>query len=157
MKRWLNTSMLLAVLPFGCTFSWPAASAAETYTPHLAVNPTGAGETNRITNAVEDAEAAEIRRLMASARDRAGRITNGYRCAWEALLLAPRSQQIQFMDIRATITEALSFIGNRESLPVLELAFGPTCEPGVEAGQGSPAAARQREIIYAFSRFPGEA
>lgn len=80
-------------------------------------------------------------------------LTEAYRPAWETLLLAPPSAEIQFMQRRFTITQALSGIRNPESLPVLELAFASTCEDGVVTVEGSAAVERQFRIMECLNRF----
>jgi hypothetical protein len=79
--------------------------------------------------------------------------TETHRAAWEALLIAPPSHEIVFMQQRFTITRALSQIGNPESLPVLELAFILTCEGGVSLVDGSAAVERQFRIMESLNRF----
>jgi hypothetical protein len=80
-------------------------------------------------------------------------LTEDYRPAWEALLLASPSGAIDFMQGRFSITDALSKIGNPESLSVLGLAFSATCEAGVDATENSAAVQRQLRIMQALNRF----
>ncbi len=79
-------------------------------------------------------------------------LTEKYRPAWEALLLAPPSVAIEFMSLRAIITEAISRIGNEQSIPVLELAFFFTCEAGVVATERSGAATRRLQILVCLNQ-----
>lgn len=79
--------------------------------------------------------------------------TEAYRPAWEALLLAPPTPEIEFMQRRFTITRALAAIRNPESLPVLELAFAATCAAGVEAVEGSAALDRQFRILETLNQY----
>jgi hypothetical protein len=61
------------------------------------------------------------------------------------------------MENPGMITEALHTIGNPDSIPVLELAFRLTCEPGVNAGKANSwPVDRQASIIHALSGFPAE-
>lgn len=73
-------------------------------------------------------EGVEQPRITLPPRLDAAHLTDSYRPAWEALLLAPPSKEIEFMQRRFTITRALSEIGNPASIPVLELAFASTCK-----------------------------
>jgi hypothetical protein len=83
----------------------------------------------------------------------AAHLTETYRTAWEALLLAPPSDEIEFMQRRFAITQALSKIGNPASIPVLELAFRSTIQEGVRAGEGSGALERQFRILESLNQF----
>lgn len=80
-------------------------------------------------------------------------LAEAYRPAWEALLLAPPNDEIEFMQGRFTITKALAEIGNSQSVPVLELAFASTCVPGVQAIEGRAALERQYRILESFNQF----
>lgn len=92
-------------------------------------------------------------RVQLPPRPQAAHLTEAYRPAWEALLLAPPSHEIVFMQQGFTITAALFWIGNPESLPVLELAFAATCEEGVNAVEGSGAVGSQFRIMECLNRF----
>jgi hypothetical protein len=83
-------------------------------------------------------------------------VTEKYRPAWEALLLAPPSDEIDFMQRRFTITDALAMIGDRQSLPVLEVAFSAASPEGVHVGEGSRALERQFRILETINRFATE-
>ena len=81
-------------------------------------------------------------------------LTETYRSAWEALLLAPESREIGFMEIQSTITDALAKIGSEKSIPVLEKAFAYTC--GKEAREvvvGDRSVKRQVKIIQSLYKF----
>jgi hypothetical protein len=80
-------------------------------------------------------------------------LSEAYRPAWEALLLAPPNDEIRFMQQRSTVTEALAKIGNAQSIPVLELAFASTCAPEVFAGEGSAALHRQFGVLQSLNQF----
>ena len=80
-------------------------------------------------------------------------LTEDYRPAWEALLLAPPSGSVRFMQSRFTITAALAEIGSPESLPVLELAFAATCQEGKIAAEGSAEGQRQFRIMQALNTY----
>jgi hypothetical protein len=82
--------------------------------------------------------------------------SEAYRAAWEALLLAPRCQQIDLMAQRGIITQALGAIGSTDSIPVLDLAFAFTCEPGVDSRLASHASDRQSEILFALTHSPSQ-
>ena len=81
-------------------------------------------------------------------------LTEIYRPAWEALLLAPESREIRFMQIHSTITDALAKIGSDKSIPVLEKAFAYTC--GKEARdvvEGDRSVLRQVIILQSLNQF----
>jgi hypothetical protein len=80
-------------------------------------------------------------------------LAEAYRPAWEALLLAPPNEEIEFMQRRFTITKALAKIGNLRSVPVLELAFASTCAPPAFAGENRAALERQFRVLECLNRF----
>jgi hypothetical protein len=76
-----------------------------------------------------------------------------YRPAWEALILAPESESIRFMQRSAVIAGALAKIGNTNSIPVLEFAFALTCQEGIDTSQTTPASMKQFRILEALSTY----
>lgn len=80
--------------------------------------------------------------------------TEAYRRAWEALLLAPAIGTVRIMN--GNITQAISAVGNTDSIPLLQLAFSLTCHPDVDAHPSGSFDIRQREILRSLVDFPTE-
>lgn len=78
--------------------------------------------------------------------------TEKYRLAWEALLLAPSSEEIRFMQKR--IFEALGEIGNNKSISVLIEAYTATCNE--EVPQERSILNKQLYILQTLSTFCNE-
>ena len=78
--------------------------------------------------------------------------TEKYRLAWEALLLAPETPEIRFMERR--IFEALQHIGNPASIPALAEAFRLTTLKNVP--QIAKLVNRQTSILSTLASWPEE-